>query len=121
MEVLLDGSFIISCVKNRIDFLDQLKEQGFKPVVSREVLQEMKDVLKKSKTSHVDRVAIKAALEIIQNRKVKKTSFGSGKVDDYLIERGKMGIYVATLDRQIKRQIPNKVVIFSAKGKVGKE
>ena len=42
MQVLLDSSFIISCVRDRIDFISQLEEQGFTPVVPREVLQEGK-------------------------------------------------------------------------------
>jgi rRNA-processing protein FCF1 len=119
MEVLLDSSFIISCMRERIDFISQLEELGYKPVVPREVMQEMKDLIKKSKTSHEDRIVIKAALEIVRIRKVKKTTFGEGKVDDYLIEKGKKGIYIATLDRAIKREIPHKIVIFNSKKKIG--
>ena len=119
MEVILDSSFIISCIRERIDFLSQLEEQGFRIKVPREVLQEMKDLRKKSKTSHVDRIAINVAFDMIEKRKVKKMSFGSGKVDDYLIEKGNEGIYIATLDARIKNKIPNKIVIFSSKGIVG--
>ena len=121
MEVILDSSFIISCIRERIDFLAQLEEQGFKPVVPREVLQEMKDLMKSNRASHEDRVAIKVAFEIFENRKVKKMSFGDGKVDDYLIEKGKAGAYIATLDRGIKREVPNRIVIFKAQGRVGVE
>ncbi len=121
MEVLLDSSFIISCVRKRIDFISQLEEQGFKIVVPREVLQEMKDLRLKSKTSHEDRIAIDVALDLIMRAKIKKNSFGKGKVDNYLIEMGKKGIHIATLDREIKRQVPNKVVIFEARNGVGVE
>lgn len=120
MEVLLDSSFIISCIRKRIDFLSQLEEQGFRVKVPREVLQEMKDLKKKSKTSRVDRVAIDVALQLIEQRKVKKMSFGDGRVDDYLIARGNEGAYIATLDAGIKNKIPNKIVIFSSKGSVGR-
>ncbi|MDP4039582.1 MAG: hypothetical protein Q8P57_03315 [Candidatus Pacearchaeota archaeon] len=121
MEVLLDSSFIISCIRKRIDFLSQLEGQGFKPIVPREVLQEMKDLIRRNKTSREDRLAVNVALELIENRKVKKTSFGDGKVDDYLIEKGKGGVYIATLDNEIKRAVPNRIVIFASKGLVGKE
>jgi rRNA-processing protein FCF1 len=119
MEVILDSSFIISCLRKRIDFLQQLEEQGFKAVIPREVMQEMKDLSKSKRASNEDKIAINAALELIEIRNVKKVGFGKGKVDDYLIERGKKGIYIATLDNGIKRVIPNKIVIFNAKGKVG--
>ena len=121
MQVLLDSSFIISCVRSRIDFLAQLTEQGFTPVVAREVLQEIKDLRTRNKISREDRLAVDVALEMIEKGKVKKTSFGAGKVDDYLIGRGKTGIYIATLDREIKKKVPNRVVIFSAQGRVGVE
>lgn len=121
VNVLLDSSFIISCVRERIDFLSQLEEQGFRIQVPREVLQEMKDLKMKSKTSRDDRIAIDVALKMIEERKVKKTSFGEGKVDDMLIQRGNEGYYIATLDAGIKNKIPGKVVIFSSKGRVGVE
>jgi rRNA-processing protein FCF1 len=121
MEVLLDGSFIISCIRNRIDFLEQLVDQGFNPVVPKEVIQEMKDLIVKNKTSHEDRLAIRVALELIEKRKVRKTSLGRGKVDDSLVLKGKEGVFIATLDSAIKKKIPKKVVIFKAKGTVGVE
>jgi rRNA-processing protein FCF1 len=111
MEVLLDSSFIISCIRERIDFLSQLEGQGFKVVVPREVMQELKDLRKKSSLSHEDRVAIDVAFEIIENNKLKKTKIGGKKVDEGLINKGREGVYVATLDAVIKREIPNKIII----------
>lgn len=121
MEVLLDSSFIISCIRAGIDFLSQLEEQGFKVKVPREVLQEMKDLRLKNKASREDRIAIDVAFKLIEQRKVKKISMGGGKVDDWLIKRGKEGYYIATLDAGIKNRIPNKVVIFKAQARVGIE
>ena len=121
MEVILDSSFIISCVRDRIDFLSQLEEQGFKVKVPRGVLQEMKDLKKKAKLSHEDRVAINVAFEIFQQRNIKKMTLGGKNVDEGLIEKGKQGYYIATLDKNIKHNVPNKIVIFSAEGRVGVE
>lgn len=121
MQVILDSSFIISCVRERIDFLTQLGEQGFTPVVPREVLQEMKDLRVSSRVSHEERVAIDVALELLEKGKVKKTSMGQGRVDDWLIKRGQEGIFIATLDTGIKKRVPKRVVIFKAQGRVGVE
>lgn len=118
-EVYLDSSFIISCVRRKIDFLAQLEEQGLKPIVPREVLQEIKDVKEKPKTSREDRTAIDVALELIEKRKVKKVSLGDSKVDNMLIEKGAAGFYIATLDAGIKNKVPRKIVIFSSKNAVG--
>ena|SRR3989344_2252285 len=119
MEVILDSSFILSCVKKKIDFVAQLEEQGFKIVVPREVLQEMKDLKLRSGLSHEERSAIEFIFKIVESEKIKKISLGSRKVDKGLIEKGREGIYIATLDRAIKREVKNKVVIFDAQKKVG--
>jgi len=121
MEVLLDSSFIISCIRSRIDFLSQLEEQGFKVKVPREVMQEMKDLRTSNRASRDDRTAVDVALQMIEQRKVKKMSMGQGKVDDWLIKKGKEGYYIATLDKEIKRAVLNKVIIFTAQGRVGVE
>ena len=121
MEVLLDSSFILSCIRKRIDFLTQLEEQGFNVKVPREVLQELKDLRFKPKTSRGDRIAINVALEILGRKGVKKTTMGQGSVDDWLIKKGNEGLYIATLDSGIKNKIPYKIVIFSSKGSVGVE
>ena len=66
-------------------------------------------------------MAIEVAIELFSSKRVKKTTIGQGKVDDLLIKKGKEGVYIATLDNGIKRQVPNKVVIFSAQKEVGVE
>lgn len=119
MEVLLDTNFILSCVRKRIDFLDQLEEQGFVVKLPHEVFEELKDIRKDAK--HDDRVAIDFAFELFEKRKVKKMALGKGKVDVALIERGKTGTYIATLDKAIQREIENVVIVFDAQNRVGKK
>lgn len=114
MEVLLDSSFIVSCLRKRIDFFDELAKLGFKVVVPREVLQELKDLRLKAGQSHEVRVAIGAALDMIAQKKIKKTTLGTMSVDDGLIVKGREGIYIATLDKGIQREISNRVVITDA-------
>ena len=121
MNVILDSSFIISCFRKKIDFREQLEGQGFNVLVPREVMQELKDVRKNSKSSREDRLAIDLALESLLGRGIKHISLGKGKVDDWLIKKGKQGFYIATLDREIKRNVPNRIVIFDAQKRVGPE
>lgn len=119
MEVLLDSSFIVSCMKKNIDFLTQLEEQGFKVKVPQEVLQELKDL--RLDVGREERQAIDLAFQIFEQRKVKKIKLGHKKVDDGLIEKGGEGYYIATLDREIKRHVPKRVVLFDAQKRVGLE
>ena len=113
MEVILDSSFIITAMKNKLDFVDLLKEKGFSVKVPREVLIELKDL--RLKVSHEERVTIDLALSLIEKGNVRKMVIGKKKVDLALIERGKTGSYIATLDNAIKREIPNVVTLSSTK------
>lgn len=119
MEAVLDSSFIISCIKKNIDFLSQLEEQGFRVILPREVFQELKDL--RLKIGHEDRVAIDLAFSLFENRKVKKSTLGHDSVDKGLINKGNKGAYIATLDAAIKRSVPNRVVINSAKNSISVE
>ncbi|MEK6844127.1 MAG: PIN domain-containing protein [Nanoarchaeota archaeon] len=121
MEVLLDTNFIISCILKKIDFISQLQDKGFKIVVPREVLQELKDLKFDRRSTHDEKIAIDLGLEMLYSKKIKKTTIGEGKVDDLLVKKGKEGVYIATLDNGIKRQVRNRIVIFNAKKEVGIE
>lgn len=112
MEVFLDTNFIISAIKRKIDFVSQLESMGFKVLLPREVFQELKDL--KLKSSQSDRVAIAVAMKIFDSMKVKKTTLGNRSVDLGLIEKGRNGAYIATLDMAIKRMVPNRVIISNA-------
>ena len=119
MEAILDSSFVISCIKQNIDFIEQLEGQGFKVRVPHEVLEELKDL--RARSRQMEKMVIDLALEMLGGGKVKQIKLGHKKVDDALIEKGKEGYYIATLDREIKRQVPHRIVIFSAKKSVGVE
>lgn len=112
MEAILDSNFVISCVKRKIDFISELKEQGFKVLAPRDVLEELKDL--RYKVKHEERSAINIALQMLEKSKLKKIKLPKGKVDDGLINLGKKGAYIATLDSAIRRIVPNKIGISSA-------
>ena len=61
-------------------------------------------------------VAIDLAMKLFSSSKrIKKMSLGHNIVDDALIEKGRQGFYIATLDNAIKHKVPNRVVIDSAR------
>ena len=119
MEVLLDTSFIVSCVKEKIDFIKQLEQAGFVVKVPHEVIEELKDLKLKSDRKTKD--AVKIALMIVLDKSVKKIRLGHKSVDDGLIEKGKDGYYIASLDRVIKHSVEKRVVLFKDKRQVGVE
>lgn len=116
MEAVLDTSFIISCIKRRIDFMNVLAEQGFTVKVPNEVVEELKDL--RLKVRHDERIAINVALELFSQKKIKKLTLGSRSVDEGLISKGKQGAYIATLDREIKRNVPYSLIISAAQNSI---
>lgn len=116
MEVILDSNFIISCLKRKIDFISDLENQGFKVFLPREVYQELKDL--RLKVNQEDRMAVEIALKLFESKKTKKISLGNMSVDKGLIDKGKKGYYIATLDAAIKRSVKNRVFISSAKNAI---
>ena len=86
MEAILDTNFIIACIKEGIDFIDQLKINGFRIIVPKEVVDEIRS---KKEGSRSDRQSALIALEIIENSKLEKTSLTKRSVDEGLIEKGK--------------------------------
>lgn len=119
VEVILDTSFIVSCIKKNIDFLAQLEEQGFEVRLPNEVLEELKDL--RLKTGREERLAIDVALELFHKSNIRKIKLGKKKVDDGLIDKAAQGYYIATLDKVIKRSVQHRVVIFDAQKRVGVE
>ncbi|MBI3334535.1 hypothetical protein HYZ97_03545 [Candidatus Pacearchaeota archaeon] len=116
MEAILDTNFIIACVKRKIDFLEDLGAQGFKVLVPRDVLEELKDL--RHAVTHTERDAIDVALTIFEKRKVKKMKLPKGSVDAGLIALGKRGAYIATLDAGIKRMVKNTITINSSRNQL---
>ena len=114
----MDTNFIISCLLKKIDFLAQLEEMGFQPRVPKEVVEELKDLKRDGKTTHQERIAIGLALMLFQQRKIRRISLGKKRVDESLIEKGRKGVYIATLDKGIQRHIPNRIVIANAQKRV---
>ncbi len=117
MEVILDTNFIISCVKRKIDFIGRLREEGFNVLVPKEVINEMKDL--EYDVAPAEKAAILLALQILDtNKDIRKMKLGNKKVDESLIEMGKKGAYIATLDRAIKHSVPNRVIISDSKNDI---
>ncbi len=100
MEILLDTSFILTCVKEKVDFL-KTREFG-QLLLPEEVLKELR---KKSKGNSRDSENAKTALEVINRNKEKfwKVKLNEDYVDKGILnwERGA----VATMDKELKEKL----------------
>jgi uncharacterized protein len=105
-KVILDTSFILSCIRNKIDFLEEISLMGIKIIIPQEVIGEIRGLKEKKTEADV-------ALVLIEKNKDKfeKLELGKGHVDKKIInyaitqDKKENEIIVATLDKEIKDKL----------------
>ena len=112
-QVLLDTNFIITCVKQKIDFFVDLQFLGLKVLIPKQVIVELKGL----KIS-----GAKFALKLLEKNKFGEIDIGNGEVDKRikLFADKNPEILVATLDKELREQIKknNKMIIIKSKKKL---
>ncbi len=118
-KVILDSSFIISCVKQKIDFFEEIKLIGLRVLIPTQVINEIEKVANSKKKFHIKKKA-ELALEILKTSDFKKIELESEYVDDGLVEFAKKNksVIVATLDRELKKKLKNSKLIIRGKKKL---
>ncbi len=118
-KAVLDTSFILTCVKQKIDFLDEIKFMGMDVLIPEEVLKEIKKIISSGKKLHF-REDAKLALKILNKNKFKKIKLGTANVDKGLVDFAKKnkGVIVATLDKELKEKIKKPKLVIRGKNKL---
>ncbi len=112
-QVLLDTNFILSCIRNKIDFFEEIFLMGIKIIIPEEVINEIKKFENKKSEAGI-------ALKILEKNKFKKIELGKGHVDKKIINYAKIHpeLIIATLDREIKNKTHNQKMIIRGKMKL---
>ena len=118
-QAILDTNFILSCVKQKINFLDEIKFMGMDVLIPEEVLDEVKNIMNSKKKLHF-REDAKLALKILGKNKFKKIKLGTSHVDKGLVNFSKKNkdVVVATLDKELKRKIKKPKLVIRGKNKL---
>ena len=118
--VLLDTNFILTCVKQKIDFFEDIKFMGMKIIISKQVIDEIKRIVNSKKKLHFRKDA-ELSLRILEKEKnsFKKINLSKyGKNTDKRIKNfadKNENIIVATLDRELKNKIKNRKLVIRGK------
>jgi len=109
-KALLDSSFILTCVKQKIDFFENLEEQGIKPLIPKQVIKEIERVAASNKKRHY-REDAKIALKILEREEgnYQKINLGKKHVDKEIKKYADEhpDVVVATLDRVLRESVNN--------------
>ncbi len=118
-SVILDTNFILTCVKQKIDFFKEIPERGWEILIPIQVIQEIKRISNSTKKQRF-REDARLAQVILEKNFFKEIDI-RGKYADkgiikYALEHPQL--IVATLDREIKNKIPNSKLIIRGKKKL---
>lgn len=112
---VLDTNFILTCVKEKIDFIEKLQFMGFKLAVPLQVVEEL-EKLSRRKGGVGPRAVF--ALKMVNANDIKVIDIRTRKVDLGLIKYSKEneGVAIATIDLVLRRKIRgSKIVIRNKK------
>ena len=117
MKILLDTNFIITCIKENIDFdnlANELFNRRIKWIIPREVIEELKEL---SSRNHIKtKQAAKIALKLLENLKYKTVHVKDSNVDQGIAKYvNKHKIILATLDRKLKSKVKEKILTIRGK------
>ena len=117
-KVLLDTNFILSCIRKKIDFFNDLKFCGFKILIPAEIIVELEKISKTGGKKFQEESKI--ALNLIKQNDFEKINHNTKNVDNGIVKiAGENEEYIiATLDREIKSKIENQKLVIRGNGKL---
>ena len=109
---LLDTSFILTCIRQKIDFFEELEFQGLKIIIPIQVIKELEGLSKKQEA--------KIALQLLKKQKFTKTDLKTKNVDSGIIAYANKNkkVIIATLDKEIKDKAENQKLVIRGKKKL---
>lgn len=109
-QAIIDTNFIMTCVKQKIDFLEEINLMGILPLIPKEVIQELRN----------NKAELALSVLESENKLFKKIEIGTGHVDKKIIEyaRKNTEIIVATLDKEIQKSIKNKKAVITERKRI---
>ena len=107
-KVLLDTNFILTCLKEKIDFFEDLTFMGLRIIIPKQVIKELRG-MEENKS--------KLAIKLLKKNSFEEIDIGKGHVDKKIINflNKNPGILLATLDRELKSKVKNKKVVIRNK------
>lgn len=107
----------MACIRQGIDFFDEISYQGYEVLIPENVIRELKKIISSKQKLH-NRETAELALKILSKNKYRTVKFQKRNVDNAIAEfaNSKDNVIVATLDRELKNKInKNKMVIRNKK------
>lgn len=114
-KVILDTSFILDALRNKIDFLEEIKFLGLTPLIPKQVLDELKSIVKSKKKLRFKDEA-KLALRLLKKSNIKNIDIKKSYVDEGIMDYAEKhkDVIIATMDYNLKKKIKNQKLVVRA-------
>jgi len=118
-QTILDTNFILTCVKQKIDFFEKIPQMGVQILIPKQVIEEIKRVANSTKKLKF-RDDAKLAQVILERNKFTQIDIRGKYVDKGLIKYAKEHprLIIATLDKEIKNKTTNFKLVIRGKKKL---
>jgi len=118
-QTILDTNFILTCVKQKIDFFRDIPNMGLNILISKQVIEEIKRVANSTKKLKF-RDDARLAQIILEKNKFTQIDIRGKYVDKGLIKYAKEHprLIIATLDKEIKNKTTNSKLVIRGKKKL---
>jgi rRNA-processing protein FCF1 len=118
-DVVLDTNFILTCVKQKIDFFEEIKLMGISIIIPKPIIKELEKISQKDDKMHF-RDDAKLALMLLEKNNFRKIGLDGKNVDSGIIKMARANKYliIATLDKRIKNSIHNPKLVIREKKKL---
>lgn len=106
-KIIFDTNFIMTCIKQKIDFLREL--EGYELVLPKQVIKELENIADNNAKKPEEREIARISLSFLQAFKAKfKEIELEKKFVDLGLERLEGQYIVATLDKELQRKLKGK-------------
>ncbi len=108
-QAILDTSFILTCIKQKIDFFEELELIGIQILIPKQVIVELKGVDKSG-----------LALRLLGKNKFGEINLDTKNVDQGIIKYSQENpnTIIATLDKEIKTKTKNSKLVIREKSRL---
>lgn len=107
-KVILDTSFILTCVRQKIDFFERISHEGMQAVIPLQTITELKGL------------GADTALKIIEQNEFETVNVPGKDADQAILKiaRKDRHAIIATLDEGLKKKITNSKMVIRGKKKL---
>lgn len=117
MKILLDTNFIVTCIKEKIDFLSQIKDyfgEDVEFIIPEEIINELSELSLRKGEKEINKNSAKIGLSLIETFEYKTLKLNNNNVDQGIIDYIKnKDINLATIDKKLASRVSNNVISLS--------